>query len=39
MTTCVARPNAQNGIDLVIIGVDCSQGDPECHFGPISLEL
>jgi hypothetical protein len=36
MAACVARPNAQNSRDLVIIGMDRSHWALECNFGPIS---
>jgi hypothetical protein len=39
MTACVARPNAQNSIDLALIGMDRSHGGPEWNFWPHLLEL
>jgi hypothetical protein len=36
MTACVARPYAQNSIDLVLIGMDRSHQALECNFDPIS---
>jgi hypothetical protein len=35
MAACVARSNAQNSVDLVVIGMDRSYRGPECNFGPI----
>jgi hypothetical protein len=35
MTACVARPNARNSIDLVLIGTDRSHRAPERNFSPI----